>query len=361
MLFELVKVALGYQDRLFHTPTTMEWESIYEESIKQSVSGVAFEGVQKLPKEQWPAQAQLFKWIGISESIRKQNDLLYKRSVEVAQLFASNGFVSCILKGQGNALMYPNPHSRMSGDIDIWVCPVALGNNVRKQINDYVKASFPDAEEQEEHIDFPVFKDAIVEVHYKPAVLLSKNADRKFQHYCEEQRKEQVKNMIDFPKGAGQVAVPTNSFNLVFQMAHMMNHFFTEGIGLRHFIDYYYVLKNSHQREATRIKDLFMEFGLLRFAKGVMWVEKDCLGLSEECLIVEPDSRAGKIILTEMMSGGNFGHHDERYKVRKLGYWARGITDTYRLMKLATVFPTESIWKVIRKIENQKWKLKASI
>lgn len=361
MLLELVKVALGHQDRLSHIPTTMEWESIYDESIKQSVAGVAFEGIQKLPKEQRPAREQLFKWIGISESIRKQNDLLYKRSVGITQLFASNGFVSCILKGQGNAVMYPNPYSRMSGDIDIWVYPVTSGNNVRVQINNYVKARFPDAEEQEEHIDFPVFKDAIVEVHYKPAVLLSRNADRRFQLFCEMRRSEQVNNLIDFPNGVGRVAIPTNSFNMVFQMVHMMNHFFTEGIGLRHFIDYYYVLKKPQIRGVTQIKEQFERLGLHRFAKGVMWVEKECLGLGDEYLIIEPDSRAGRIILTEMMSGGNFGHHDERYKIRKLGYFARGITDIYRLMKLATVFPSESMWKVIRKIENQKWKLKASI
>lgn len=33
------------------------------------------------------------------------------------------GHRSCILKGQGNALMYPDPYMRASGDIDQWIVP----------------------------------------------------------------------------------------------------------------------------------------------------------------------------------------------------------------------------------------------
>ena len=32
-----------------------------------------------------------------------------------------DGLRCCILKGQGNALMYPNPYSRTPGDIDVWI------------------------------------------------------------------------------------------------------------------------------------------------------------------------------------------------------------------------------------------------
>jgi hypothetical protein len=50
-------------------------------------------------------------------------------------------------------------------------------------------------------------------------------------------------NEVELPECAGNVDVPTAEFNAVFQMAHIMMHFFIEGIGLRHFVDYYYVLK----------------------------------------------------------------------------------------------------------------------
>jgi hypothetical protein len=34
-------------------------------------------------------------------------------------------FDACVLKGQGNALLYPDPLSRTPGDIDIYVHPKA--------------------------------------------------------------------------------------------------------------------------------------------------------------------------------------------------------------------------------------------
>ena len=52
MLFELIQIALGKRESLSHIPTQEEWNRLYAEAQKQSVVGIAFEGVQELPKEQ---------------------------------------------------------------------------------------------------------------------------------------------------------------------------------------------------------------------------------------------------------------------------------------------------------------------
>lgn len=320
--------------------------------------GGAFDGVQKLPRGQWPPKALVLEWIGRSEQIRNQNLVANMRSAEVTKIFAEAGFRSSILKGQGNAQMYPNPLSRMSGDIDIWIightdATDSTGKSLRGEVNEFVRAKCPEAFEQEHHIEFPIFKDVEVEVHYTPGTLLSPKSNKRFQNWCD-QMKDEVRCMM--ADNDNEFFVPSIGFNVVYQMAHIMTHFFIEGIGLRHFIDYYYVLKTNTDR--TDKTNLFEEFGLLRFARGVMWIEKECLGLEVECLLVEPDDRIGRVIMKEMLEGGNFGHYDERYKGRRKGYFARGLTDGYRLLKLLSVFPSESMWKLYRKVENQKWKLR---
>ena len=351
LLFDLIQVSLGAKVFLFHTPSIEEWWEIYHQAEKQAVLGVCFQGAQQLKEQkQYPPKDLLFQWIAVAEQIKKQNALAFRRSSEITKLFAESGFRRCILKGQGNALMYVNPYSRMSGDIDIWV------DGSREEINDFVKTRCPDAFEQEHHIEFPIFKDVEVEVHYKPCTLLSPAANRKFQRWCQFVKDAQMRNEIELPADMGKISVPTTEFNAIFQMAHIMIHFFIEGIGLRHFVDYYYVLKTNTNH--TNITNLFEDFGLIRFARGVMWIEKKFLGLEDKYLLVEPDERRGTVILKEMLEGGNFGHYDERYKSRNKGYLARGVTDVYRLLKLATVFPSESLWKIYRKVENQKWKLK---
>ncbi len=102
---------------------------------------------------------------------------------------------------------------------------------------------------------------------------------------------------------------------------------------------------------------LFEDLGMLKFARGVMWIEKELLGLDERYLIAGPSERIGRLIKKEIEEGGNFGHYDERYKARRMGYLMRGLTDTYRLLKLATVFPSESLWKIYDKVLNQRWKV----
>ena len=87
------------------------------------------------------------------------------------------------------------------------------------------------------------------------------------------------------------------------------------------------------------------------------WAEYEILGLYEKLWIYEPDERIGRIILKEIEEGGNFGHYDQRYSFRKNGLLARGITDSYRLMKLAYYFPEDALWKIVRKVENQRWKM----
>jgi len=352
MLFELIQIAIGNRERLSRALSNEEWEGLYDEAVRQAVVGVAFEGVQKLPKEQWPSQALVFRWLGISEQIKQRNQLLNKRSREITALFAEAGFKSCILKGQGNALMYPNPDSRVPGDIDIWV------DGTREEINRLVRERCPDVFEQGHHIEFPVFKDVEVEVHYTPGTLLSLKCNRRFQRWCNDQREDVISLQAD---DENSFFVPSIEFNVAYQMAHIMIHFFIEGIGLRHFVDYYYTLMKYHTdvADAERIKTLLKDFGLLRFARGVMWVEKECLRLDNDCLIVEPDEGIGSVIMKEMLEGGNFGHYDTRFKNRRKGFLVRGMIDTYRLLKLATVFPSESMWKIFRKVENQKWKIKA--
>ena len=105
-----------------------EWKSIYEIAQKQSLMGVIFDGIQKM-SDATKATGNLMEmdinllmnWMGICKQIEKRNYQLDEAVGKVTAWFEKEGFRSCILKGQGNALMYPCPGHRTVGDIDIWV------------------------------------------------------------------------------------------------------------------------------------------------------------------------------------------------------------------------------------------------
>ena len=351
LFYELVQVALGLRDKLSRSPIEKEWTEFFLSSQKQAIAGVVFSALDKLAAQgQRPPQKILFEWIGLSENIKAQNKRVNKRCIEITQLFAKAGFRSCILKGQGNALMYPDPLLRTSGDIDIWI------DGCRKDIKDLVVSICPDAQDGDLHVDFPIYKDVPVEVHYKPWDANIPKYNNRLQKWFKEQGETQFTHTARLDDA--EICIPTAAFNAVHQLSHIQGHFFVEGIGLRQFVDYFYVLKKIHEEGCSvNFTNVFDYLGLLKFARGVMWIEHEVLGLPVEYLICEIDEKLGKVILKEIEEGGNFGFHDQRYVFRKRGYLARGLVDSYRLLKLAHYFPQEALWKILRKVENQKWKV----
>lgn len=355
LLFELMRVALGDTDKLSHNPSEQEWTELFLNSKKQAVAGVAFTALEKLSTVgQKPPLKLLYEWIGLSEQIKNRNALLNKRCGDVSQLFANAGFRTCILKGQGNANMYPEPLLRTSGDIDVWV------EGERRDIRNFVLSKCKYAQDGDVHIELPLFDDVSVEVHYIPSFNCVPKYDKRLQQWFQDHSDEQFSNKVALMTNPEEsIFVPTTHFNAVQQMSHIMAHFFVEGIGLRQFVDYFYVLKRFIDEKCSEdFESLFGYLGILKFARGVMWIEKTILGLDNKYLLVKPDAIIGKVILKEIEEGGNFGFHDQRYSVRNKGVLMRGLADTYRLLKLFRNFPEDTIWKVVDKVKNQRWKLK---
>lgn len=327
--------------------TPYEFKEIMKLAEKQSVLGLIIECMINNQVElQKKCVVHMMK---IKNAIISENRTLNLRAVEIGSLFENAGFRYCIIKGQGNNLLYPNPMSRMPGDIDIWID----GN--RKQIANFVKKRCPNAQDGRVHISFPFFDDAEVEVHYTPSVLSNPISNKLLQKWIKENADAQYTHKVNLPETEGTINIPTPEFNIFQQMAHIMSHFFIEGIGIRQFVDYYFVLKNA--RHDINYEKTLRHLGLLKFAQGVMWVEKKVFEIEDEYLITKPNKKIGKLILNEIVAGGNFGRHDERYATRKNGYLARGTTDVLRLLKLSRFFPSEALCGIGRKIINQQWKI----
>ncbi len=399
LFYELVRVALGNQGRLSRTPTEKEWAWLLEVAEKQCVDGITYDALGVLTKQgQKPTEEVMLDWFSYAEQIKEQNRVVNQRCKDITELFANAGYKTCILKGQGNARMYPNPLARVSGDIDIWVLGHIKGddevrkskekereeredNALRKEITDFVRQQFPDALEWYHHIDFPIFKDVPVEVHFMPGKILSPKYNKRYQHWWREQKEILMKTQQD----AHEVNFPSVDFNVIHQIVHLTNHFFTEGIGLRQFVDYYYLLVEVEgQRSKVKgkggevkgqgevveglrskvededgyedYKNLFEYLGMLKFASGVMWIERELLGLDEKYLIMEPSEKIGRLIKKEMEIGGNFGQYDSRYAdLRKKGLLVKGFADVSRMAHLVSYFPTYTFWRIINKIENVRW------
>lgn len=345
--YELIRVALGTKDLLSHSPSATEWDALFVTAQKQAVAGVAFLALETLNKcEQKPQLPLLYEWIGVSELIKQQNQLLNKRCVDITRHFESAGFRCCILKGQGNAQMYPEPLLRTSGDIDVWV------EGDKDTIINFVRLQYPEAGDSGMHTHYPIFKDVDVEVHYKPQYLSRGKFDKRVQEFFSSEAEAQFKHKITLESEGGEVCVPCSRFNLVLQLAHLLGHFYGEGIGLRHFVDLFYLLKTMETGDRECVGKLLGWLGMERFTRGVMWIEKEILGLEEAYLIVEPSEELGKIILREIEKGGNFGKYNARNERREKGILTRALMDSYRLLQLSRVQPSEALARLGNKLIN---------
>ena len=358
--FEFFQFCLNDKLPLPESSQKIGWKRMMALAERQAVVGITYGGIQRTGKSLGIPLDSLLEWIGVANQIGVQNRLLNKRCVELIAELDSAGFDCCILKGQGNALMYPDPLLRNPGDIDVWVKPKnddGEKTDVRevKRILRYVREKNPNGKTVYHHIDYGMYKGVKVEVHYRPTYMNNLIANRKLQRWMDGHKAAQFHNPVNLPEEECLVNVPTWEFNVVFQLSHIYRHVIQHGIGLRQMIDYYYLLKSDESGLGNEYSILFRQLGLMKIAGAVMWVLKEVLGMEERYLIAPVDERRGRFLLAEMLEGGNFGHYDRRVN-HGASPLARNVQRLKRDIRLVRYFTSECLWEPVFRVYHFFWR-----
>ena len=408
LIFAFLQYSLGGKVDMNNVVIDMNWQQLYSFASKQSLLGFCFYGIERLGKE-YPEELKqnpigrelLMTWMGKAQQIRQQNMKVNAVAGKLFAMLREDGFRCCILKGQGNALMYPNPYSRTPGDIDVWV------NASREDITEYAKRHLNLEDDIRFHHLETTMDGVPVELHFFPCTMNNPIYNALLQKWFKRNADLQCSNVVSLPDGIGEIAIPTSAFNVIYQLTHLYHHFFDEGIGMRQIIDYYYVVcdfykvyqksskitpslftikegSTSHPdpltlrgeggnrptrcSEPLRSKDggpskvspdcagwdrrgvsgdtgsvscssgssitsvssafttdssastaldvvqrELKYLGLWKFAGAVMFVLHEVLGLAEDKMIVPMDEKRGRLLLAEILDGGNFGRHFTKY------------------------------------------------
>ena len=320
--------------------------------------GVIFDGIQKMSDAIKAAGDSmemdinlLMNWMGICRQIEKRNHQLDEAVGKVTAWFEKKGFRSCILKGQGNALMYPCQGHRTAGDIDIWV------SGKPSEVIQFVHSILPKEKASYHHISFPDINGIPVEVHYRPCYLQNPLHNHRLQKYFRKTSEEQFLHKVRIEEV--EFAIPTARFNIIYQLVHIYNHLFQEGIGLRQMVDYYFVLVNNDELLVIRdtLQRELKHLGLWKFVGAVMYVLHEVLGLSEEKMIAPMDEKRGKMLLAEILNGGNFGQFDERYGFGHSSF-GHNIQRLCRDLRLVRFYPAEALSEPIFRTWHFFWRIK---
>lgn len=347
----LVRYALGTDDTFSGVESPAEWDAVYALAESHALIGVCASGIERMDDNLRPPLSLTMKWAMNTIKIEKRNATVNKCCVALVTMLAADGFRSCVLKGQGAALLYPEPQRRQSGDIDVWV------SGSPSRVMAYVRKSFPAEDVCYHHIDYPVFGGVPVELHFTPSWMSAPRVNRRLQAWFKSQADQMFSNHIGLPDGAGHIPVPTVRFNVVYMLLHIYRHLFSEGIGLRQCMDYYYVLKafaEASSEERDSVVSQLRRLGLWRFAGTMMYVLREAFHAPDSLLIVPPRAIEGCYVLNEIMSAGNFGRENgiDRNHGRSVRYFVTKFS--YRL-HFFWHYPNETVWGFFFTLWNKAW------
>ena len=399
IFFEFLRFCIGTVPEVPSSLKGADWRVLYAMARKQCLVGVLFDGIQKLPPaEVGMSKDLLLQWLMQCQMLEKANVRLNDAAIQVSEWFRKRGFRTCILKGQGNALLYPPGMERTPGDIDLWV------DGGDRKVVSFVRSLSPDEKVCYHHIGFPEYNGVEVEVHFRPSFLFCFRHNRRLQGYYERVMDEQFAHRVKLGE-QGEGAVPKAEFNLIFQLTHIFTHLMNEGIGLRQLLDYFFLLKNTDFIGNTNgdgfllntdftdntdriggnaesgaflantnctdntdriggnadgvdrrlLQDELRRLGLWEFAGAVMYIMKEVFGLEDNKLIAPLDVKRGRLVLKEVLEAGNFGQYDKR---NWFGHSALGhnLQRLYRDMRLVRYFPEEALSEPFFRIWHFFWR-----
>lgn len=369
--FQLLQVAIGKRACLSHLLSDDEWSEVLDMAQRQAVGGILFEGIKRLPQEQWPKGNVVLKWTAMAENIRRRNMRTTEACLHLTRELMQDGFDVCILKGQANHVYYDRLRSsdalglmRACGDIDAWVWPERKSLHPVKSIIDYCLRKGILLSLCHLHAEVKPLDGIPVEIHFRPSFFNAPWRDKVFQRLFELAKFSH--GQID---GCGAIKKLRVDYDLIFQMNHIYRHLLDEGVGMRQILDFYVLMKDYRVEKSSNelmdedwLIDRISACGMKRFASALMWVLREIFDLSREELLCAPSKRDGMFLLSEIMMAGNFGHYDTRMAPLevKRGYLPYQIKKAFRRfhrnLRFLSYYPEEVICEPFARVAHFLWR-----
>ena len=405
-VYELLRVAIGNREYLTRPLSAAEWETVYYICELQAVLGIAFVGIQKLPKEQMPPSELFAKWQKDAQKEKEIRERVTEICRKACEKHVKNGFDACILMPSLAQVSRPPQSPCVGGevgaqtgevrdegfefrggdpkDIDI-LCWSKDKKDGKRTIVEYVNFQYVASTK---HIKPKVIRHHVnyemgnipVEVRFKSEYLNNPWYNGRFENW--------VKELIDsnsMLKQGGDLHAPSDSFNVVYQLLHLYKKLFCEGIRLGHLLEYYYTLREfSVERlevrrppqspcvggkvsveglevrvqsgevrdERLEIMRVIERLGMKKFAGAVMYVLQTVFCMPDEYLICKPNNRNGSFVLKMTMLAGEYTRYLERTRtLRHLGRLGHHLYWLKRNRPFITQYPSEVLFELYRRIK----------
>lgn len=352
--FALVEAGLWEKDVRLSTYNKIDYQEVNRLAEEQAAIGLVAAGMEhvtdvKVPKE------DILQFVGQALQLEQRNKAMNHFLAGIIDKLRKEGVYTLLLKGQGIAQCYERPLWRASGDVDLFLS----NDNYKNAVN----VLTPLANEVEDeniytkHIGFRIDKWE-VELHGSLRSELWKRLDNMLDEVQEDIfYGGAVRSWMD---GSTQVFMPRADEDVVYVFAHILQHFFKGGIGLRQICDWCRLLYTYRDSlNYGLLESRVSKAGIMTEWKVFATLAVDFLGMPGGYMPLYDGSnkwqkKADKL-LAFVLEIGNFGHNrDMSYRneesaiSRKWKTFCHITSDTF---KQFTIFPMDSIrvlWRMMR-------------
>lgn len=308
IFFQLLRLGLWGEGAgsLSRVLTAEEWAAIYQRAKTQTVEGLLFDALSRLPQEQQPPKELLLKWAVRVDQIERYNKQMNQVIVEQNAVFSAEGVKPILLKGQGVAACYPNPLHRSSGDVDWWFEEDGYDRVLEslRKIQHHVNTS----------LNFSLdYKWRGIEIEHHRHLFDVKNPFKigyLKKLYRQFRTKQQTLQIIGQP-----VTLLAPELQILQVNVHILKHLIGYGIGLRQLCDSAVLYKAYRDCvDADELKKMYQKVGILKWVHVLHALLVRYLGLPEEYLpFPVPKQMSPDWMMEEIWIAGNFGIYDERF------------------------------------------------
>lgn len=287
----------------FHRLSDEQWNLVFRLSGRQTVTGIVFDGICRLPEDLQPSPAIFAQWVVAVDRIEGSNERMNDVLKSLVKLFADNRLNPVLQKGQGVAALYPEPLHRECGDIDFYFperaenyMAVHLVRNCGAMVE-----TMPDGSQNYEWEG--------IEIEQHPTIV----------DLCSPRAGKWLKELDDDPGFipstlADGLLVPSPELNALLLNSHILKHTLGKGIGLRQMCDLamvYHQISGAAgcQECGERIFWLYRRGGILKWSRLVHSFLVDIIGLRKEELPYSERIVPIVPLLRIVEEGGNFGQY----------------------------------------------------
>ncbi len=351
---ELLRAGLWEKDARLSVYKDIDHSAVMRLAEKQSVVGLLAAGLEhvtdvKVPKE------DLLQFVGQALQLEQRNKAMNLFLAGIIEKLRNEGVYTLLLKGQGIAQCYERPLWRVSGDVDLFLS----NDNYQKAVNVMIPmaAKVEDEDEYTKHIGFKIDKWE-VELHGSLRSDLWKRLDNMLDGVQEEIFYGGA--VRSWMNGSTQVFMPRADEDVVYVFAHILQHFFKGGIGLRQICDWcrlIYTYRDS--LNYGLLESRIRKAGIRTEWKVFATLAVDYLGMPGEYMPLYDGSnkwqKKVERLLSFVLETGNFGHNrDMSYRNEESAIsrkWKTFYHITSDTFKQFAIFPIDSIsvwWRMMR-------------